>query len=211
VNFEQWFEIATKNIAESELPKIRTELENHVFDTIEAQQQTGILALKAEQKAVFELGDPKIAARGFQREYLTRDQARRFMPESKSSIWFKIIGMSGFSAIVLLVLWNVSAQYPPLFLAFSAFFGGNCFFVGLLMLLDSLIRYLLVKQPSVPMAASMVVIEYLTMTTAVVIWHLFALSPFQIPLWACLGMLTFLLGGMIYVELPILRKLQTRA
>jgi hypothetical protein len=211
VTFDQWFTVATKNIAESELPKIRTELENHVFDTIEAQQQTGILALEAEQKAVLELGDPKVAARGFAREYLTRDQARRFAPESKSTIWFKIIATSSFTIIVLLVLWNVAAQYPQLFPAFSTFFGGNCFFFGLLMLLDSLTRFVLVRQPSVPMAASMMVMEYLTMTAAIVIWYLFALAPFQIPLWTCLGMLTFLLGGMIYVELPILRKLRPRA
>jgi uncharacterized membrane protein len=211
VTFENWFEIASKNIAKSELSQLRNELENHVFDAINMHQQTGFSTLEAEQKAVLELGDPKRAARGFEREFLTRDQARRFVPESKGSIWFKIIGAPVFSAIVLLVLWNISKQYPQLFPAFSTFFGGNCFFVGLLMLLDSLTRYMLVRQPSVPMLASMIVIEYLTMTTAVVLWYLFALSPFQIPLWTCLGMLTFLLGGMIYVEVPILRKLRARA
>ena len=133
------------------------------------------------------------------------------MPESKSSIWFKIIGTSGYAAIVLFVLWNVSAQYPQLFPAVSTFFGGNSFFVALLLLLDSLTRYLRVRQPSVPMAAFMMAMEYLTMTIAIVIWYLFAPSPFQIPLWTCLGMLTILLGGMIYVEIPLLRKLQTRA
>lgn len=211
VNFENWFAVATKNIAQTERSRIRNELEAHILDAINAHRQTGFSTLEAEQKAVLELGDPKRAARGFEREFLTRDQARRFAPESKGSIWFKIIGAPVFSAIVLLVLWNITKQYPQLFPAFSAFFAGNCLFLGLFMLLDSMTRYLFVRRPSVAIAASMIAMEYLTITAAIVIWYLLAPVPFQIPLWTCLGMLTFLVGGIIYVELPILRKLQTRA
>lgn len=73
MNFENWFENATKNIAKAERSKFRNELEAHVFDAINAHQQTGIAMLEAEEKALLELGDPKVAARGFEREYLTRD------------------------------------------------------------------------------------------------------------------------------------------
>lgn len=130
------------------------------------------------------------------------------MPESKSSIWFKILGVSGLSAIYLLLLRDVFVRYPTLFPAFSAFFVGNNLVAALLLFLDSLARYVLVRQPRIQIAASVMVIEYLTMTTACVVWFLFAPAPFQLPLWTCLGMLTCLLGGLIFVELPLLRKLR---
>jgi hypothetical protein len=91
MNFETWFETATKNIAQSELPKLRNELEAHVFEAVQAHQQIGMTALEAENKAVLELGDPKIAARGFARTHLTKRDWRRIHSPSLGSRLFSLV------------------------------------------------------------------------------------------------------------------------
>jgi uncharacterized membrane protein len=208
VNFENWFEIATKNIAESELPKIRNELEAHVFDAINVHQQTGISTLEAEEKAVLELGDPKIAARGFQREYLTREQVRRFMPEPAKHIWVKMMICMAFSGLVLLALWDVKIRYPTLLHAFTLYFGGTSIFLWVAMLFDSIQRRLLQRYCAIPGVASLIAVEYLTLAFSILVWFFYIPEPFKIPLWACLAMMTFLVGGMTCVEIPLLRKLR---
>jgi hypothetical protein len=77
VNFNDWFVISTKNLAQSERPQLRNELEFHVLEAITAHQQIGISRFEAEEKAMLDLGDPKIAARAFSYSHFTTMEARR--------------------------------------------------------------------------------------------------------------------------------------
>ena len=77
MTFKNWFAIATDNLAESERPKLRNELENHFLDSIATHLQAGQVRFEAERQALLEMGDPELAARGFQRTHLTKREMQR--------------------------------------------------------------------------------------------------------------------------------------
>ncbi len=208
---EQWLSKATKNLTLTAISSITKEITDHYQTSLEKYEARGISSTEAQQKSVFELGNPKMAARGFEREYLTKEQARRFIPESRQTIWFKIMLVVVWVTILGLFFLDFRFRYPTLFAAFSLYFLGKSSFLTMILLFDSVLRALLQRNRSLPIVASVMVLEYLTIATGIVVWYFFAPAPFKIPTWTFLTFMTVLTVGMAYTELPILQKLRTRA
>jgi uncharacterized membrane protein len=216
VNFENWFKIASKNIVESELPKIRTELEGHVFEAIETHLHSGFSRIEAEEKAVLELGDPKRAARGFEREHFTRIEAREFYgPESmlriRQILFIGSVACVGAWGLYFLVLRYTEIHYPTLIVPFQLYYGAGAISVSVGMVHDLLSRVVFRYHPSFSMATFFLITGLLLFLTQFGVWHYVMLTPFKIPLWSFLAMVVMTGMTFVYSTLPTLRKLQSRA
>jgi VIT1/CCC1 family predicted Fe2+/Mn2+ transporter len=208
---EQWIAVATINLTPTAISSITREITDHYQTSLEKYEARGISSIEAEGLAVRDLGSPKVAARGFEREYLTKNQVRRFLPESKQTIGLKIMLVVVWVTILGLFFLDFRFRYPTLFAAFSLYFLGMTFFLTIILLFDSVSRALLQRNRGLPIVASVMVIEYFSVAIGIVVWYFFAPAPFKIPTWTFLTFMTFLTVGMAYTELPILQKLRTRA
>jgi hypothetical protein len=215
MNFDQWFAIATKNIAESELPKLRNELENHVLEAIAAHEQMSHSKFEAEQKAVLELGDPKIAARGFARSHLTTEEARRvgletvFIP--KWTKWAGAILLIAMTySLIMFPVWILNT-YPTLTMAFTAFRNMELAFGATLLLTAWLERRMFVRRASVRVLTAVTLFGRMLMLVCLANWSYAMPYPFQLPAWlaAGFGMLTMI--GWYFTDASLLRKLRARA
>jgi hypothetical protein len=207
MNFENWFAIATKNIAESELPKIRNELENHFLDSLAAHLQADRPRFEAERQAMLELGDPELAARGFARTHLTKRDWRRIHSPSLGSRLFSLV-----FAVLWWMAWeNVVPELLPVFsegntIALSILAVGNVvnIVVQVLLLLAHLQRQHL---NPFRLRLGVTLLEGILFLAGFLVC---TLPPFNMPTWifwtvASLTALVFYTS-----EIPLLRKLQTR-
>jgi hypothetical protein len=215
VNFENWFATATKNIAESELPKIRNELEAHVFEAVQAHQQTGISTLEAEQKAVLELGDPKIAARGFARSHLTTEEARRIGLETVAiPKWVKWTGAIFMIAIafvfIMFPVW-ISTTYPTMTTAFTAFCNMEFAGAAMLLLAAWLEQRMFARRASVRVLTVVTLFGRMLVLVLLANWSYAVPYPFQLPAWLAVGFGMLNMIGWYFTDASLLRKLQTRA
>jgi hypothetical protein len=136
-----WFAAATENIARIELPRIQAEIEAHVDEATQAYEQTGLARLEAEARAVQDLGDPKKAARGFERTHLTQSNWSQLEWLTKPSwptwlTWFMVIWIFG-SASMFFTTRETSFTQQAIFLAGAMMF-----------LLEQIIRKVLSKKLS---------------------------------------------------------------
>jgi hypothetical protein len=214
MTFENWFEIASKNIAKSELSQLRNELENHVFDAIHFHQQTGISMLEAEQKAVLELGDPKIAARGFARTYLTTEQARRVGLETGSfPKWVKWAGVIFLIAMtfvfIMVPIWT-SSTYPTLTTAFTAFSRMELAGVATMLLGAWLEQRMFARRAPIRVLTGVTLFGQMLILVFLANWYTMP-YPFQLPAWLTVGFGVLCVIGWYFTDFQLLRKLRTRA
>jgi hypothetical protein len=208
MNFETWFETATKNIAQSELPKLRNELENHVFEAVQAHQQIGMMALEAEQKAVLELGDPKIAARGFARIHLTKRDWRRIHSPSLGLRLFSLI-----FAVLWWIVWEQDILGVLRMLSHDSTVHLNFFRVVNIanIVLQVLLLVAQVQRHHFGTFQLRLGITLLDAALELAIVLAASLTPFTMPVW--IFWMLVVLSALVYYtsEIPLLRKLQSRA
>jgi hypothetical protein len=208
VNFKNWFATATDKIAESELPTLRNELENHFLDSIAAHLQAGRPRFEAERQAMLELGDPELAARGFASTHLTkRDWQRIHSPP---------LGSRVFSLVFVVLWWSVWEGVMPGILpvfsegntvALSILAIGNVVNIAVQVLL--LLAYLQ-RQHLNPfqLRLSTTLLEGILFLGGLLVC---ILPPFNMPTWI-FWMVTSLTTLVYYTsEIPLLRKLRARA
>jgi hypothetical protein len=214
MNFQDWFALATKNIAKSELPQLRNELEAHVVDAINVHQQTGITTLEAEQKAMLELGDPKIAARGFARTYLTAEEARRVGLETGSfPKWVKWAGaiflIATMFVFIMFPVWT-SSTYPTLTMAFTAFCRMELAGVATMLLGAWLEQRMFARRAPIRVLTGVTLFGQMLILVFLANWYTMP-YPFQLPAWLTVGFGVLSMIGWYFTDLQLLQKLQTRA
>jgi hypothetical protein len=207
MNFETWFATATKNIAESERPKLRNELENHFLDSIAAHLQADRPRFEAERQAILELGDPELAARGFARTHLTKHDWQRIHSPSLGSRLFSLI-----FAVFWWIAWeNVMPESLPVFsegntLALSIFQVGNVvnIVVQVLLLIAHLQRQHI---DAFQMRLAVTLLEGALFLAGFLVC---TLPPFNMPTWIFWTVASLTALVFYAFEIPLLRKLQTR-
>ena len=219
MTFEEWFSIATKNIAPSELEPLRSELEGHVSDALNSYRQAGLSRLEAEEKAVLELGDPKIAARGFQKSHLTVQDARRLGRDfparsrelAKKAIW--IVNVFWVVNWFFFLPW-LSNGFGQHYLSLAdqgvSFFRGMFLLVPAYCLLMLLERFLLKRtQPKQFVWISDSI--FFVVNSSFVLFMLSNGEPFGFPTWFGWIFSALMLLVWWVSDGPLIRKLQARA
>lgn len=84
-----WLRIATWRLADSAKERIRSEIESHYNQAVEAHRENGLSEFAAHAAALEELGDPEAAAKRFRKQHLTESEAEKLEKSDKRarSIW----------------------------------------------------------------------------------------------------------------------------
>ena len=208
MTFKNWFAIATDNLAESERPKLRNELENHFLDSIATHLQAGQARFEAERQALLEMGDPELAARGFQRTHLTKREMQRV---NTPTLFSRAI------AVVFALIWWVlceiiapflSSTFSDLAPAVTAFRILNAIAVWaqLVLLVLQLQRHQ-IGEFQLRLRAG--VLESVLGIAGCFCW---TLVPDQfMPIWVFWTLVTLIGTGYWMLEVPLVRKLRPRA
>lgn len=99
MNLETWIETATENLAPKAVEKVREDILMHIDNAVQRYQLERHSELEAFELAVRDLGDAKIAARGFEKAYLTVKELETFITEKKGTsnqLWFGFIWFTFF-------------------------------------------------------------------------------------------------------------------
>jgi hypothetical protein len=110
MNLETWLATATENLAPKAVTKVREDISMHVENAVNRYQLERHSELKALELAVKDLGDAKIAARGFENTHLTKKELEKFVTERQSAsnqIWIGIM----WSVFFIWSFWNNFSLY----------------------------------------------------------------------------------------------------
>lgn len=79
----EWLDIAMRKLTDASKQRIRTEIEAHYAEAVEAHREHGLSEAEARSKALKELGDAKAAARRFRKQHLTEREDERLKTSEK--------------------------------------------------------------------------------------------------------------------------------
>ncbi len=103
MELNDWLEIATRRLCSEARERIRTEIEDHYLDSVEANRLQGMGESEARYLAIISLGNPKSAARSFRRNYLTNFQNKLMKNLECGPHWFELLLRSVLLVITLAI------------------------------------------------------------------------------------------------------------
>jgi hypothetical protein len=101
-----WLDIATHRLVPSAQTRVRAEIEAHFADAVRSKQTAGATEADSQAAALAELGNTKVAAKRFSREYLTNNDAAILAALIKKSTRSQIMGIVG---LLVLFFWMSTA------------------------------------------------------------------------------------------------------
>lgn len=108
MTLEQWLYTATQNLVPKAAQKVREDIEFHVETAMRRYQIEGKSELEATEFAIRDLGYPKVAARGFEKTYLTKSELNLLASDQETianKIWLSI---PWFVAFIYVTITNFS-------------------------------------------------------------------------------------------------------
>jgi hypothetical protein len=130
MNLETWIATATENLAPKAVVKVREDISMHVENAVNRYQLEGHSELEADRLAVNDLGEAKVAARGFEKTYLTVKEFEDltvYKTLSSHQIWLSIT-----SFVVSIVFTYANLE----FLSFSWIYAIFFLYTGIIKLVD---------------------------------------------------------------------------
>lgn len=88
-NLSDWLRIATWRLSDCAKERIRTEIEAHYSQSVEAHHENGLSESAAQAAALLELGDPEAAGKRFRKQHLTESESEKLekLDKRARSIW----------------------------------------------------------------------------------------------------------------------------
>ena len=76
-NLAEWLDQATSHLVPSAQARVRAEIETHIADAMQRHRDHGLTDSSAQAASLIDLGDARVAARRFAREYLTHRELQK--------------------------------------------------------------------------------------------------------------------------------------
>ncbi len=131
MNLETWLATATENLVPKAELKVREDISMHVENAVNKYQLERQSELEALELAVKDLGDAKIAARGFEKTHLTKremDSLVSGQKETANKMWLSVFC---FVVFILQIIGLSSARQLYVYSGFTFVTGLQFLFNGL--------------------------------------------------------------------------------
>jgi hypothetical protein len=118
-----WLEIATADLEASAKQRITQEIEAHYGEALKSHVEAGEHEYSAQDSALADLGDPRVAATNFKKTYLTGSEAEwlqawersaRTPLFSASMLWWNIMALGALALLYPPSPWYVNSRYLAL-------------------------------------------------------------------------------------------------
>jgi hypothetical protein len=113
MNLETWIATASENLVPKAAEKVREDISMHVGTAINRYQLERRSELEALELAVKDLGNAKVAARGFEKTYLTVQELAKFSNEKDSAHIYTWYGIFFLFYTILLIFMYIFRNLIP--------------------------------------------------------------------------------------------------